>query len=654
MGFSAVSSTGSVQMNTITSAYQEYVQRTQEIRRLSSPSLEDINDAQEYMQRLRSNFIRIGELAAQNRAFLEKELFPVLSSKELLETEQIERLDEFGDALISAENASNLDLSIASLIEDRLTTDADQKSNLYQQIRRMDAQIGVYYELMNMTVRISAYPEIADHYRKKGLALGDIFWSLLEPDTFAGIEDMECRQMILTDARYSISFYEGFYGGTEINEEQLRKLERMLAICDDPFYISAAGDYDWIYHRFRVLQYYALASERNNAAGFTEEQIQRICGRAEECLDLWTSNEAELMSLASVEDRAADAIVCLRNRYYAKKITKETFRKVLLFYYQERTVSKYDNTECYSNLMIPMELISLMDRDCPTERDKQLLYDLYQNILSYLFHMPNGEALAFVLEFYAHIYEDFREVSSGISFEEMILMSMAAMHPPTFVHSRMVGKLTECLCMHLIRLDPEKLLGVLDCRSAEEVRQRKAEIINFAYHAALCHDAGKPTIIDTVFIYGRKLLDMEFDIIKTHPKTGYNLLMRHESTRRYAEVALGHHKWYDNSRGYPEDFNTADSPVKPIIDLVLCADCLDAATDIVGRSYNRGKSLSDFIGELEAGSGTHYAPWLPGLLRDEAVAADLEYLLQEGRSNYYQDMYYLLRDMHERDVNKVR
>ena len=201
---------------------------------------------------------------------------------------------------------------------------------------------------------------------------------------------------------------------------------------------------------------------------------------------------------------------------------------------------------------------------------------------------------------------------------------------------------------HIVKLMPEKLIGVEGTKSAEEVWEKRDEIISFAYHAALCHDCGKISIMDTIFIYGRKLLDMEFDLIKTHPKTGYELLSRYPSTKKYAEVALGHHKWYDNSRGYPEDSDTKDSPIKPIIDIVLCADCLDAATDTVGRSYNRGKTVEEFTGELIEGSGTHYAPWLPELFSDPAVKSDIEYLLKEGRQQKYREIYYLLRNMTDR------
>ncbi|MCR5120405.1 MAG: hypothetical protein K6B44_12400, partial [Lachnospiraceae bacterium] len=166
----------------------------------------------------------------------------------------------------------------------------------------------------------------------------------------------------------------------------------------------------------------------------------------------------------------------------------------------------------------------------------------------------------------------------------------------------------------------------------------------------LCHDFGKINIIDTIFVYGRKLLDLEFNIIKSHPSMGKKLLEAHNRTREYVDVAMGHHKWYDNKGGYPEDFDTSKSPYKTVIDLVLCADCMDAATDTVGRSYNKGKTLEDFRRELVAGAGTRYAPWLPALLEREEVITDVEFLLNQAREINYRDTYNLLKDVQEKGL----
>ena len=80
---------------------------------------------------------------------------------------------------------------------------------------------------------------------------------------------------------------------------------------------------------------------------------------------------------------------------------------------------------------------------------------------------------------------------------------------------------------------------------------------------------------------------------------------------------------------------------------MLCADCMDAATDSVGRSYRRGKTLEDFTAEVLPECGTHYPPWLAELLKDPETAQGLQAILQEGRRETYQNTYGLLSRMNE-------
>lgn len=117
--------------------------------------------------------------------------------------------------------------------------------------------------------------------------------------------------------------------------------------------------------------------------------------------------------------------------------------------------------------------------------------------------------------------------------------------------------------------------------------------------------------------------------------------------RRYANIAKGHHKWYDNTKGYPEDFDTGKVPEKVIIDLVAVADCIDAATDTVGRSYNRGKTLDDMKAELTEGAGTRYTPYIVELLEDEKVCRDITYILTQYRERLYRNTYMRLQQVTE-------
>ena len=55
-----------------------------------------------------------------------------------------------------------------------------------------------------------------------------------------------------------------------------------------------------------------------------------------------------------------------------------------------------------------------------------------------------------------------------------------------------------------------------------------------------------------------------------------------------------------------------------MIDLITLSDCLDAATDNLGRNYQRAKKVSAVLEEFAAGSGTRYNPDLVHLLLTDA------------------------------------
>ena len=147
--------------------------------------------------------------------------------------------------------------------------------------------------------------------------------------------------------------------------------------------------------------------------------------------------------------------------------------------------------------------------------------------------------------------------------------------------------------------------------------------------------------------YGRDLVDEEMGLIMIHPAFGAYLLSRSRDTERFADIARGHHKWYDDSAGYPEDFELAASPYRTIVSIVACADCLDAATDAVGRNYKVGRDLDELIEELEAAKGTRYSPDVVELLSNEEVLAEVNEILRNQRDRNYIKTY---NDLEEYDI----
>lgn len=132
-------------------------------------------------------------------------------------------------------------------------------------------------------------------------------------------------------------------------------------------------------------------------------------------------------------------------------------------------------------------------------------------------------------------------------------------------------------------------------------------------------------------------------MLKHHPIVGARLLSMHDSTQSYSDIAMGHHLFYDGTRGYPAGFDTSKSSDKPLIDIVTVADCLDAATDTVGRSYASGKRTIDIIREIREEAGTRYSPSIAAILDIPGVADEIDLILTVERGRNYSDAFNFIK-----------
>ena len=235
-------------------------------------------------------------------------------------------------------------------------------------------------------------------------------------------------------------------------------------------------------------------------------------------------------------------------------------------------------------------------------------------------------------------------------FRDYMMNYLLVCHAPTCVHSQMVALLTQTMMEHLIRVNPAALVGVLGTASVEEVVRRGEELASRAYRCGLYHDLGKSDVINYITIYGRRLLDEEFEAIQFHPVMGYYVLRNFDDLLEESEVALRHHLYYDEQGGYPKDCPACPPSIKMLVSLVTVADSMDAATDNIGRSYAWSKSFPTLIQELRAGSGTRYCPEVVALFDSSDFSAELERTLTHSRQEIYYSVY---RSMDGQETSKL-
>jgi HD domain/PilZ domain len=120
---------------------------------------------------------------------------------------------------------------------------------------------------------------------------------------------------------------------------------------------------------------------------------------------------------------------------------------------------------------------------------------------------------------------------------------------------------------------------------------------------AYLHDLGKIAIPDSILFKRGALTAEEWEVMKTHPWLGYNLLTRISSLAPVGAILLSHHERYDGM-GYPQGLKGEEIPVGARIFAI--ADTLDAMTS--DRPYRKGLSYSEARVEIASQSGRQFDP----------------------------------------------
>jgi len=116
--------------------------------------------------------------------------------------------------------------------------------------------------------------------------------------------------------------------------------------------------------------------------------------------------------------------------------------------------------------------------------------------------------------------------------------------------------------------------------------------------ASILHDIGKIGIPEEILNKPGDVTDAEYDIIKSHPEKGRNIL---EPLKPLAASVPGifHHHERCDGKGYPYGLKGEDIPLEALI--IAVADTFDAVNS--SRAYRPAKTPKDALDVLEAAAG---------------------------------------------------
>jgi ribonuclease P protein subunit RPR2 len=207
-------------------------------------------------------------------------------------------------------------------------------------------------------------------------------------------------------------------------------------------------------------------------------------------------------------------------------------------------------------------------------------------------------------ELYSAERQRSRELEAALDgIQEMYVQTMKAF-------AQVVEAKDACTRGHL---DRTQRYGMAIARKVDPELAARPEV---AYGFFL-HDIGKVGVPEQVLRKSGPLDSREWDVMRTHPMMGAQIIEPIRFLGEAVEIVRSHHEWFDGT-GYPKGIAGEQIPLAARIFSI--ADSFDAMTS--DRPYRSALPMEFAIAEIRAGAGTQFDPM--------AVAAFLEVVDEDG------------------------
>lgn len=270
---------------------------------------------------------------------------------------------------------------------------------------------------------------------------------------------------------------------------------------------------------------------------------------------------------------------------------------------------------------------------------QEYIEGLYQRIWEYVDEFPDAsvnEQLFFSLR---QLSFTFLETKNSITYGDFLQKILMRFASEIYVHSKVVGKAAKILCEIIMDEEPAFFDDIAFIREIKDPKEKKAEVLDYAMKCGTFHDVGKINFISLYSRTARQWFAEEYEIVRLHTTVGEIHLRERVSTCHYAAIALGHHSWYDGSKGYPESYKRLESPYRQMVDVIGLIDWMENVTYSSELYTGVNKSFDEAIQDAIALEGKRFSPLLTARLRDKKVTDQIRNAFIEGREETYRQLY---------------
>ena|GEM_PF-542971 len=602
---------------------EEYVNNTKQIARLSYMyNGTDSGFAAWYAAR-RTAEEEIGRLYERNVLLLKEQLFVSLDALWSASEETIDELVQFSDALMDWK--TNLDCGVYVAIHEALL-------RLYRIRRSKDDVIRELYKV----------------------GMGRYFLNR----AIGNIDSTKCRdlrfrnEMLFTEAASWFPYFDTFTSdetrgyiiraaaniaiATSNPHRKIAASARVLQIIRDPHYREAAPDLPWDAWLRGTHQQMSANRTDLSRSDLSREELAYILDSCHEIFK--PEKDVENPSIRWLWPYYEMEFNC---GYVGLEMTLDRLERLIMMSPEDQ----YDMSGLYGNVQLVLyygRLLQTNPKQLSQPARRKFLIAADERMLRVLLSCPHEKADDFTFYLVEQVISNYFETDGNLSYRELTTLLMQRYAGELYIRGCRAADIMQICCAFILKSDPGYFDDLVLPENAESGTAGEA-LLEYAAGCGLYFDFGLLKMNISRLMETRELFEIEQEIYELHTISGYADLAGRRSTRMFADVALGHHRYYNGDSGYPEKYVRHSSPCRKMTDIAALTDWLLETDSLFRKRGEHGSSAKErmtFMKEQAlALSGSQFAPAAAECLADAHTADEIAAVLDNDSMEYYRTIY---------------
>ncbi|MDO4197840.1 MAG: hypothetical protein Q4D13_02470 [Erysipelotrichaceae bacterium] len=263
------------------------------------------------------------------------------------------------------------------------------------------------------------------------------------------------------------------------------------------------------------------------------------------------------------------------------------------------------------------------------ETHKKRIQEYNQRMVNTVLNLPYENINDYFLTFLMKLTVlEYVEVEGAMSYKDLIRRIIVRYAPLLYVNNMVEGDIAILLTDYIMKEDPSYFDGIKEFDSYTDINDKHEEINDYLREGCLYSDIGLLLIGYSRRDKKRDYLEDERNVTHKHAMAGHRVLSIHETTKKYADLALGHHSYYEGSKGYPEEYVRLKSDYRLMVDIVsvvsyICKTVLDYKMD-----------FEEIIDNIRNNRQKQFSPLLIPYFDDDVFAGKIKEIL-DTRYDYH-------------------